>query len=254
MVRVYIGGCLFFLAAICPGVHFQRNDSSAQAVSHSELTFEAHIEQPVLQPSEAAPPIGTYMLKSPAGKPCIKVTMGAEYIVLEKKRSWYFNLEPSRVMSSGYCGEDAAVLCLTLLGNAARLQFTFRKEKDIFFVTNLTARVSPLPVCQGCANKTYSGSVAHDKLFAAADGQSFKCKSENVLLTSSELRIKLVPLQMQAFSVPKGQYGKEVECWADFNKWVIAISIGAIVVTFFLIVVLTFLFIRDHHRHSYDRL
>ncbi len=62
-------------------------------------------------------------------------------------------------------------------------------------------------------DKTYSGLVAHEKLFTAANGQSFKCKSENLLLMSSELQIKLVPLQFQAFTLPKGQYGKGD--WAD---------------------------------------
>lgn len=212
------------------------------------------IYRPVLQPSEAIPPIATYTLKNLAGKPCIKATMGAEYIVLEKKKTWYFNLDPFRVTSSGYCGKEDAFLSLTLPDNAASLNFTFRKEKNIFYVTKLNAHVSPLPVCQGCANKTYSGLVAREKLFAAADGESFKCKSENLLQTSSELRIKLVPLQIQAFSIPKGQYGKEVECWADFEKRVIPIIIGAIVVTFILIAVLTFLFIKDRSRQGYERL
>ncbi|XP_044056292.1 lysosome-associated membrane glycoprotein 3 isoform X2 [Siniperca chuatsi] len=248
-----VGWSLFFLAAIIPGLHLQRNGSSVQPASDSELPSEAQIYQPVLQPSEAIPPIGTYMLKNLAGKPCIKATMGVEYIVIEKK-TWYFSLDPSRVSTSGYCGKETALLSLTLPDNAASLQVTFRKEKNLFYVTKLTVHVSPLPVCQGCANKTYSGLVAHDKLFTAANGQSFKCKSENLLLMSSELQIKLVPLQMQAFTLPKGQYGKEVECWADYNKRVIPIIVGATVVCLILIAVLTFLFIKDRHRQGYDRI
>lgn len=56
-------------------------------------------------------------------------------------------------------------------------------------------------------DKTYSGSLAHEKLFAAGDGQSFHCRHEQVLRVSSELRIKLLPLQVQAFTLPEGQYG-----------------------------------------------
>ncbi|XP_070688938.1 lysosome-associated membrane glycoprotein 3 [Pempheris klunzingeri] len=249
MLRGHTGGwALLLLAAIIPGVHLQRNASDA------ELPSEALVYRPVLQPSEAVPPIGTYVLKNLGGKPCIKATMGVEYIVIEKKKSWYFNLDPSRTRTSGYCGKEAAVLSLTLPDNAASLQFTFRKEKNLFYVTKLTAHVSPLPVCKGCANKNYSGLVAHEKLFAAADGLSFTCKSESLLLTSSELQIKLVPLQVQAFTLPKGQYGKEVECWADFNKRVIPIIIGATVVCLILIAVLSFLFIKDRRRQGYDSL
>ncbi|XP_074493084.1 lysosome-associated membrane glycoprotein 3 isoform X1 [Sebastes fasciatus] len=255
MLRGHTGGwSLFFLAAVIPSVHLQRNDSSIQPASDSELPSEAQIYQPVLQPSEAVPPIGTYILKNVSGKPCIKATMGAEYIVIDKKKTWYFNLDPSRVSISGYCGNEAAALHLSLPDNAASLQFTFRKENNLVYVDQLTAHVSPLPVCQGCANKTYSGLVAHDKLFVAPDDQSFMCKSEKVLVMSSELRIKLVPLQVQAFTLPNGRYGKEVECCADFNKQIIPIILGAVVVGLILIAVMTSLFIKDRRRDRYERL
>ncbi|XP_033477407.1 lysosome-associated membrane glycoprotein 3 isoform X1 [Epinephelus lanceolatus] len=248
------GWSLIFLAAVIPGVHLQKGDSSIQPASDSGLPSEAHIYQPVFQPSEAFPPKGTYMLKNHDGKTCIKATMGAEYIVIEKKKTWYFNLDPSRVRISGNCGKEAVDLSLTLPDHAASLQFTFTKENNFSYVSKLTAQVSPLPVCPGCANKTYSGSSAHDKLFTAAIGQSFKCKSENLILMSSELKIKLVPLQIQAFTLPEGQYGEEVECWADFNKQVIPIIVGAIVAGFLLTPVLIFLFIKDRRREGYDRL
>ncbi|XP_041791454.1 lysosome-associated membrane glycoprotein 3 [Chelmon rostratus] len=249
MLTGHTGGCsLFSLAVIISGVHLQRNDSSVQ------LTSEGQIYRPILEPSEATPQIGTYILKNQVGEPCIKATMGVEYIVIEKKKTWYFNLEPSRVRTSGHCGQQSAVLCLTLPDNATSLQLTFTQMKNLFSVTTLTARVSPLPVCPLCANKTYSGLVSHEKLFTAANGQSFKCKSESLLVMSSELRIKLVPLQIQAFTLPKGQYGTVVECWADYNKRVIPVFIGATVLGLILMAVLTHLFIRDRRRQGYDRL
>nr|XP_046247337.1 lysosome-associated membrane glycoprotein 3 [Scatophagus argus] len=246
------GWSLFLLAAVIPGVHLQRNDSSVQP--DSELTSRVQIYRPILQPSESVPPIGTYMLKTIAGKPCIKATMGVVYIIKEKEKTWYFSLDPSRVRTTGYCGKQVAVLCLTLPANAASLQFAFRKEKKSFFVTKLIAHMSPQPVCRGCENKTYSGLLDHDKLFKAAEGQSFTCKSESLFLMSSELRIKLVPLKMQAFTLPKGQYGKEVECWADFNKRLIPIIIGAVVVGLLLIAGLSYLLVRERRTQGYDRL
>lgn len=136
---------------------------------------------------------GTYVLNSLKGSPCIKVTMGVEYIITEQKvregrvlcvlcwppfqlilhnmcvsvsicvcevsrvekqlsalsvpsnckvwalvwqenrhfspvcQTWYFNLDSSRVTVSGYCGNQAAVLSITMPDNAASLQFTFAK-------------------------------------------------------------------------------------------------------------------------------
>ncbi|XP_042340027.1 lysosome-associated membrane glycoprotein 3 [Plectropomus leopardus] len=248
------GWSLYFLVAVIPGVLLQTDNSSIQPSPNFELPSETHIDQPVLHHSESVPPIGTYMLKNHVGKPCIKATMGAEYIVTEKKMTWYFNLDPSRVRIDGNCSKEAAVLSLTLPDRAANLQFNFRKENSFFSVTELTAQISPLPVCQRCANKTYSGLLADDKLFTAAIGQSFRCKSENLLEMSSELKIKLVPLQMQAFTLPEGRYGEEVECWVDINKQVIPVIVGAIVVGLILIAVLTFLVIKDRRRGGYDRL
>lgn len=161
-------------------------------------------------------------------------------------------------------------------------------------------------------DKTYSGLVANDKLFKTANGRSFTCKSENRLLMSSLLQVKLVPLQLQAFALDNGKYGKggrtppwdwaemlrytqlvpwnfeswsdnlvnisaqvavlkcvlflyfsflplhlsclEVECWADYNKRIIPIVIGAVVVGLILIAGLTYLFIRDNRRQGYDSL
>ncbi|XP_047443535.1 lysosome-associated membrane glycoprotein 3 [Mugil cephalus] len=255
MLKSHTGGWfLFFLAAIFPGAHLQRNDNSITPASDSEPPTAASMTyQPVLQPSEAVPPTGTYTLNDPSGRPCIKATMGVEYVVFEKK-TWYFNLDPSRVKATGYCTNGDAVLSLTLPDNGASLQLTFKKDKKSFYITKMSAHLLPHPVCKSCTNKTYSGVMDHEKLFKTANGRSFNCKSESLLLMSSQLKIKLVPLQMQAFEVPKGQYGKEMECWADFNKRVIPIIIGAMVVGLILIALMTFLIIRDRRRQGYDRL
>uniref|UniRef100_A0A3Q3A6X6 Lysosome-associated membrane glycoprotein 2-like luminal domain-containing protein n=1 Tax=Kryptolebias marmoratus TaxID=37003 RepID=A0A3Q3A6X6_KRYMA len=172
------------------------------------------------------------------GRTCIRATMGAEYIITEKKTSWYFNLEPSVVRIVGSCGKEEARLSLTLPDSSASLQFTFRTFLSYFF--SLTER-------------NYSGSMTHKELFKTANNQSFRCQSDYLLMVSSELRIKLVPLQMQAFSIPSGQYGKENECWADFNKRSIPIIAGSVVVGIILCIVLIFLFIRDQHS-GYERL
>lgn len=53
------------------------------------------------------------------------------------------------------------------------------------------------------------------------------------------------------FSLP---YVSDVECWADFNKRIIPIIIGAVVVTVILIAVMTYMLIRDRRREGYDSL
>lgn len=117
--------------------------------------------------------------------------------------------------------------------------FFFYQDKNVVYIAKLTAHLSPFPVCQGCASKrqvktihygrfkmcaevtnvsvlflifilsdkTYFGLLDHSKLFIAAHGGTFKCKSENVLLMSSEMKLRLVPLQIQAFTLPTGPHG-----------------------------------------------
>uniref|UniRef100_A0A3B4BML0 Lysosome-associated membrane glycoprotein 2-like luminal domain-containing protein n=1 Tax=Periophthalmus magnuspinnatus TaxID=409849 RepID=A0A3B4BML0_9GOBI len=206
--------------------------------------------RPVLQPQESIPPTGTYMLRDRAGVPCIRVTLGAEFMVLEQK-TWYFSLDPSRVVRTGTCGAKNAILSLTLPNNSASLLFYFLKDKNVYYVTKIFAHLYPLPVCKNCH---YVGVVDHEKLFVSKGGRSFKCNSEILLRLSSMLRLKLVPLQMQAFSVPKGQYGKEVECWADYNKRILPIIIGGVIVGLLLIALLTYVIVRDRRRTGYESL
>ncbi|XP_020780932.2 lysosome-associated membrane glycoprotein 3 [Boleophthalmus pectinirostris] len=233
--------CLLLFSALISGVHLQFSSSE-----------KALIYKPVLQPHESIPPTGTYMLRTATGVPCIRVTLGAEFLVLEQK-TWYFNLDPSRVTVSGTCGSAVAILSLALHNEGGSLQFFFTKEKKVYYVKKITAHLSPFPVCKNCS-RTYTGIVDHEKLFVSKGGRSFKCNSESLLHLSSTLRLKMVPLQMQAFSVPKGQYGKEVECWADYNKRVIPIVIGAVIVGLLLIALLTYVIMRDRRRTGYESL
>ncbi|XP_019741090.1 lysosome-associated membrane glycoprotein 3 isoform X2 [Hippocampus comes] len=244
------GWRLLFLAAFIPGVHLLGNDNSIVAAS----SFGAHIYRPVLRPLDVLPLIGTYNVTNPRGELCVKATLGAQYIVIIKKKSWFFNLDPLKVHVSGSCHRESAVLSLTLPDHAASLQFTFKKENNLFYVTKLTASLSPLPVCLGCANETYLGLVSPGKLFAASYGRSFRCKSTNVLQTSSEMSIKLVFLQMQAFGVPGGHYGEVDECLADYNQRIIPIILWAVAVGLLMIGVLTFLLLKENRTRGYERL
>ncbi|XP_077463614.1 lysosome-associated membrane glycoprotein 3 [Stigmatopora argus] len=225
------------------------NDESIIAAAN----IGAHIYQPVLQPLEVAPQIGAYTMKSQEGEICIKATMGVQYILTIKKKSWFFNLDPLKVLASGTCHWQSAVLSLTLADNSATLQFTFKKEKNQYYVNGLTASLSPQPVCFACANKTYLGSVSHGKLFAASYGQSIRCKSANVFLASQEMSIKLVSLQMQAFNVPNGAFGEGEECLADYKKRMIRIILWAVAFGLVMIAMVTFLLVKEHRSHGYQR-
>ncbi|KAG7239945.1 hypothetical protein INR49_028140 [Caranx melampygus] len=124
------------------------------------------------------------------------------------------------VVTSGYCGNEAAGLYLTR--QATQPVCSLLSERDV--------PIRPTLVCWTMSS-----------CFSTTDGHSFKCISENLLVLSSELTVKLVPLQVQAFTLLNGLYGEEDECWADFNKEVVPIILGAVVVGLVLTALLTHL-------------
>ncbi|XP_051549626.1 lysosome-associated membrane glycoprotein 3-like [Myxocyprinus asiaticus] len=209
-------------------------------------------KRPTLQPKESAPSQFTYTLRNPQGKLCVRASLGVEYIVRENKKKYYFNLNPSSTRATGYCGNIRSVLSLDFDGG--NLEFTFIKEGGVSYVKTIKGLLKPAPPCKNCQNKTYVGVVDHEKLFKADNGLSFKCKSDMTLILADYFRVKLVPLQIQAFDLSNGAFGKEVECWADFNKRMIPIILGAVAAAICLIAILTFLLIRERRGQGYEQL
>ncbi|KAF6724323.1 Lysosome-associated membrane glycoprotein 3 [Oryzias melastigma] len=230
------------LAVLIPCVLLQRTDGSLS---------EAHIYQPILNPNESVPSQGSYAVKNYNGSLCVTVVTGVEYIITENKINWYFNLDPSGVKVNGYCGKDVADISLTLPGDAASLQFNFKKKFNKFYVSQLNAHLSPQPLCKGCINKTYSGQITSEMLFLTPVCETFKSRSGFLISVSPAMKIKLVPLQMKAFILSDREYG--LECLKESKK-IIAMVMGAVVMTLIFIVMLSFLFIRDRRRQGYERM
>ncbi|RVE73606.1 hypothetical protein OJAV_G00033100 [Oryzias javanicus] len=229
------------LAALIPFL-LQRTDGSLS---------EAHIHQPILNPNESIPSQGSYTVKNYNGNLCVMVVLGVEYIITENKINWYFNLDPSGVKVYGYCGKDVANISLTLPGDTASLQFIFKKKFNKFYVSQLNAHLSPQPLCKGCINKTYSGQITSEMLFMTPVCESFKSRSGRLLSVSPAMKIKLVPLQMQAFILSDREY--DLDCLKKSKK-IIAMVMGAVVMTLIFIIMLSFLFVRDRRRQGYERM
>ncbi|KAI4898874.1 hypothetical protein NFI96_012679 [Prochilodus magdalenae] len=205
---------------------------------------------PILQPKETPPPVGTYILKTPQGQVCVRASLGVEFTVIENKKKSYFNLDPKSTSVTGYCADQRVIL--SLIFDGGHLEFTFIKDGSVSYVSKLRANLKPAPSCKGCKSKEYPGIMDHEKLFEASSGQSFKCKSDTYLILADSLRLKIIPLQIQAFDLPSGAFGKEVECWSDYTKRIIPIVLGAVAVGVLLIAVLVYVLTRD--RQGYEPL
>ncbi|XP_072516641.1 lysosome-associated membrane glycoprotein 3 [Salminus brasiliensis] len=208
-------------------------------------------KKPTLQPKETAPQLGNYILRNPKGQVCARAALGVEFMVIENKKKSFFNLDPRSTTVTGYCGDQRAVLSLVFDGG--NLEFTFIKEGSVSYVSKLRAILEPEP-CKKCKSKSYPGIMDHEKLFSAKNGQSFMCKSDTSLILADSFRIKFIPLQIQAFDLPSGSFGKEAECWADYTKRIIPIVLGAVAVGVILIAVLVYVLTRDRRGQGYEQL
>ncbi|XP_026866513.2 lysosome-associated membrane glycoprotein 3 [Electrophorus electricus] len=209
-------------------------------------------KRPSLQPKETAPATGSFVLKNRKGQVCVKANLGVVYIVIEDKKKSFFNMNPKSTMATGYCGDQRAVLSLVFEGG--NLEFTFIKEGSVTYVSKMKAVLEPQPPCEKCKSKKYPGIMDHEKLFSATNGKSFMCNSETSLILADSLRIKMVPLQIQAFDLSKGTFGNEVECWADYTKRIVPIVLGAVAVSVILIAVLVYVLLRERRGQNYEQL
>ncbi|XP_037401482.1 lysosome-associated membrane glycoprotein 3 [Pygocentrus nattereri] len=231
--------------------HALMHEASLDHSGDEDLVLQNASKQPTLQPKQSPPLVGIYTLAR-QGRVCVRASLGVEFTVIENKKSSFFNIDPKSTRATGYCGDQRAVLSLVFDGG--NLEFTFIKEGSLSYVSKLRATLTPKPPCIKCKSKTYPGIMDNEKLFKANSGRSFMCKSDTSLILADSLRLKLVPLQIQAFDLPSGAFGKEVECWADYTKRIIPIVLGAVVVGIILIAVLVFVLTRERRGQGYERL
>uniref|UniRef100_A0A672LC41 Lysosome-associated membrane glycoprotein 2-like luminal domain-containing protein n=1 Tax=Sinocyclocheilus grahami TaxID=75366 RepID=A0A672LC41_SINGR len=215
------------------------------AIINSDPPITNLSQRPVLQPKESIPPEFLYTLRSPQGKVCVRASLGVEYMVRENKKKYYFNVNPSFTQVRGECGSQKSVFSLEFDGG--HLEFTFIKVPTVAFISMISFLFEVKP-------KTYVGVVNHEKLFKAKNGLSFQCKSQTTLILASYFRVKLVPLQIQAFDLNNEAFGKEVECWDDYNKRMIPIILGAVAAAVCLIAILTYVLVRERRNQGYEQL
>ncbi|KAK2869307.1 hypothetical protein Q7C36_001178 [Tachysurus vachellii] len=208
-------------------------------------------KKPSLQPKESTPLIETYILRK-GDQVCAMARLGVVFVVKEKEKTLYFNIEPKSTRTTGYCTDQKAILSLEFDGG--NLEFTFIKNSNQSYVSTMRALLEPEPFCKQCKGKSYTGILDHEKLFKTTQGKSFKCQSKTSLKMAENLKIKLIPLQIQAFDLPMNNFGKETECWADYTKRIMPIVVGAVVAGIILIAILVFVLKRERRGHGYEQL
>ncbi|XP_035269902.1 lysosome-associated membrane glycoprotein 3 [Anguilla anguilla] len=206
---------------------------------------------PLLVRNPKQPPTGTYDIIDRNGSECLKAQMGVQYKVTENKNTLYFNIDPSSTRGTGQCGPKTSNLTLNFPGG--RLDFTFREEEKMSYVTTVRASLET-SVCKDCKRELFEGVITEAMLFKVSAGRCYKCDAWTTLQFAENLSVKITNAKIQASGITGSKFGTEEECWTDFNRRVIPIVLGGAAVGICLIAVLTYLIIRDNSAQGYERL
>ncbi|KAM4887404.1 lysosome-associated membrane glycoprotein 3 isoform 2-T2 [Thomomys bottae] len=186
------------------------------------------VPRPTLTPQPSSVKTGSYQLLN-GSKLCIKAEMGIMLIVQEKDLVFspqrYFNVDPNVTQTSGKCESQKSNLLLNFPGGSVNLTFT--KEENSYYISEVGAYLTV-----SNPEETYQG-MKRAVIFETAVGHSFKCVSEQSLQLSTQLQLKTMNLQLQAFDFEGDGFGNVNECSSDYT--VVLPVIGGILVALCLV-------------------
>ncbi|XP_045395724.1 lysosome-associated membrane glycoprotein 3 isoform X2 [Lemur catta] len=184
---------------------------------------------PTLAPQPSSAKTGTYQVLN-GSRLCIKVEMGIELIVQDKQSVFspqrYFNIEPNATQASGNCGSQKSNLLLNFRGGFVNLTFT--KDEKSYYISEVGAYLTV-----STPEMVYQGLKGALVLFETVVGHSFRCVSEQSLQLSTQLQLKTMNVQLQAFDFEDDHFGNVDECSSDYT--IVLPVIGAVVVGLFLV-------------------
>ncbi|XP_014701722.2 lysosome-associated membrane glycoprotein 3 isoform X2 [Equus asinus] len=184
---------------------------------------------PTLAPQPSSAKTGMYQILN-GSKLCIKAEMGIQLTVQDTKSAsppqGYFNIDPNTTQVSGICGSRKSNLLLNFWGGFVNLTFT--KDENSYYISEVGAYLTV-----SNPEKTYQGMKSSVVMFETVIGHSFKCVSEQSLELSTQLHLKTMNVQLQAFDFEDDNFGNVDECSSDYTA--VLPVIGAIVLGLFAV-------------------
>uniref|UniRef100_A0A8C9KFK1 Lysosome-associated membrane glycoprotein 3 n=1 Tax=Panthera tigris altaica TaxID=74533 RepID=A0A8C9KFK1_PANTA len=178
---------------------------------------------PTLAPQPSSAKTGIYQVLN-GSRLCIKAEMGIELTVQDTESVFstqrYFNIDPNATESSGNCGSRKSNLLLNFHGGFVNLTFT--KDEKSYYISEVRAYLTV-----SNPEKIYQGMKSAMVMFETVVGHSFKCVSEQSIQLSTQLQLKTMNVQFQAFDFEDDQFGNVDECSSDYT--IVLPVIGAIV-------------------------
>ncbi|XP_045358793.1 lysosome-associated membrane glycoprotein 3 isoform X3 [Leopardus geoffroyi] len=158
---------------------------------------------PTLAPQPSSAKTGIYQVLN-GSRLCIKAEMGIELTVQDTESVFstqrYFNIDPNATQSSGNCGFRKSNLLLNFHGGFVNLTFT--KDENSYYISEVRAYLTV-----SNPEKIYQGMKSAMVMFETVVGHSFKCVSEQSIQLSTQLQLKTMNVQFQAFDFEDDQFG-----------------------------------------------
>ncbi|XP_072264265.1 lysosome-associated membrane glycoprotein 3 isoform X2 [Pyxicephalus adspersus] len=207
-------------------------------------THPAPHTTPVLPTKPSPPSTGNYIVKN-ANETCIIANMGLE-LQLENssKGKWYFNVNPKDTYRNGTCSAFRANLFLKFPEGS--INFVFVKESKMYYIDEVSVNFS------WNSTERWNGTARKLKLLSTDIGYSVKCKNTPTVNLAENLQLVIADVQLQAFDLHEGVFGKETVCRYDRN--VIAWAIAVVVIIVIVIAIIIYFICYKKRSSGYERI
>ncbi|XP_043913223.1 lysosome-associated membrane glycoprotein 2 [Protopterus annectens] len=170
------------------------------------------------------PDTGKYNVTGKGGDICLLATVGLQLSYsssTNKTDTRILNINPNLTQASGSCNESGRAV-LTLTDGGKFVEFTFAI------------------LIQVCVDP-FSGGNDSLNYWQASVGSSYMCNKEQRIVVTENITLSTFSLQVQPFSVTKGNFSKAEECSTDKDNYIVPIAVGVALGGLIIIVIVAYI-------------
>ncbi|XP_067325774.1 macrosialin [Anolis sagrei] len=199
--------------------------------------------------------VGDYRVEN-ASEVCLRAQMGLQlrvrYTKKGKEQAWgEFSLQPNRTHVNGTCLNKTTTLTLSFPEGFVSFFFSKNETQNTFYLSRVQAKLTyQFPQA---AESSFGADNASLHEFQAHLGHSYQCRNRSLVLKEG-FQLNVLRQRIQAFGLPKGEFGEAEVCPEQRRSSALPIVVGVVLGLLILIVVVAFLFGRYRKRPGYQTL
>ncbi|XP_062813441.1 macrosialin [Anolis carolinensis] len=222
------------------------------------LTTPAHHSSPPPPVPPTVVPfvlVGDYHVKGNDSEVCLRAQMGLQlrirYTKKGQEQAWgEFSLQPNRTNATGTCNKTSS-LRLDFPEGFVSFFFAKNDSQNTYYLSRVQARLTyRFPQA---AESSFGADNASLHEFQSHLGHSYQCRNRSLVLKEG-FQLNILRERIQAFGLPKGEFGEAEVCPEQRRSSALPIVVGVVLGLLILIVVVAFLFGRWRKRPGYQTL